>query len=106
MTFEAGFKFLCRKFISSTLPTTGTYLIQLKNYRLSEVKETLCMGHEAEPVLRAASAPAAARWEPVCPEAAVPLGSGSSYLHIVSCSLLWVHTGLARSEKGTAWHFA
>lgn len=64
------------------------------------------MGHEAEPMLRAVAPLAAARWEPVCPEAAVSLGSGSSYLHILSCSLLWVPIGLATSEKGTAWHFA
>lgn len=84
------------------------------------------MGHEAEPVLEsllwnphsgcAASPSAAARREPVCPEAAVSLGSGSSYLHILSCSLLWVQIGLTRCEKGTveylvcarqdAWHFA
>lgn len=53
------------------------------------------MGHEAEPGRGAASPSAAASWEPACPEASVSLGSGSSYLPIVSCSLPRAHTGLA-----------
>ena len=66
------------------LPTTGAYLIQLRNHRLLRLKKTLwVMGLSPRlslfcrilPSGHAASAPATGRVGPLCPEAAFVLGS-------------------------------
>ena len=70
------------KLITSMLPTTGAYLIQLRNHRLLRLKKTLwVMGLSPRlslfcrilPSGHAASAPATGRMGPLCPEAAFVL---------------------------------